>query len=109
MRGGQWQVLRLTEGLRAAGHQSVLLARAGSPLYEEMRRRGFEVHQWKFFTAVKWSRKADIVHAHDARSHSLAAMVGARRLVVSRRVAFPVRRGVVSRWKYARATHYIAV
>jgi hypothetical protein len=32
MRGGQWQVLRLIEGLAGAGVESTLLARAGSPL-----------------------------------------------------------------------------
>ena len=30
MRGGQWQALRLVEGLRAGGVESTLLARAGS-------------------------------------------------------------------------------
>jgi hypothetical protein len=30
-------------------------------------------------------------------------------LVVSRRVAFPVGRSIFSRWKYARADHYIAI
>ena len=37
MRGGQWQVLRLIEGLRGAGHESLLLARAGSPLLAQAR------------------------------------------------------------------------
>ena len=33
MRGGQWQVLRLMEGLATAGVESTLLARPGAPLY----------------------------------------------------------------------------
>jgi Glycosyl transferases group 1/Glycosyltransferase Family 4 len=49
-----------------------------------------------------------LIHAHDARAHTLA-LLGGKPAVVSRRVAFPVRRGVGSRWKYARAAHYIAV
>src|SRR5579863_1797764 len=102
MRGGQWQVLRLMEGLRAAGHQNVLLARAGSPLYAAAGRRSLEVYPLRFAAVLRRSRTADIVHAHDARSHTLAALAGARRLVVSRRVAFPVHRGFASRWKYAR-------
>jgi len=31
MRGGQWQVLRLIEGLAAAGVESTLLARENAP------------------------------------------------------------------------------
>lgn len=109
MRGGQWQVLRLMEGLRAAGHDNTLLSRAGSPLAGEAGRLGFEVHPLFVFSVSKSSRAADIVHAHDARSHTLAALAGPVRLVVSRRVAFPVQRNLLSRWKYARAGHYIAV
>jgi hypothetical protein len=50
------------------------------------------------------------LHAHDARSHTLAAVLaGACPFVVSRRVAFPVREGPLSRWKYQRARRYLAV
>ncbi len=50
----------------------------------------------------------DLVHAHDARAHTLGLLAG-KPLVVSRRVAFPVSRGLASRWKYRRAAHFIAV
>ena len=113
MRGGQWQVLRLIDGLRAAGHESVLLARAGSPLAAEAQRRGMDVHAWSLRSIWKRSRAADVIqnvtHAHDARSHTAAVMTGIPRLVVSRRVAFPVQPTPVSRWKYRHAAHYIAV
>lgn len=109
MRGGQWQVLRLIEGLRAKGHESVLLARARSPLFAEAERRGIDVRPWSLFAVAGRSRAADVAHAHDARSHTAAALAGRARLVVSRRVAFPVQRNPVSRWKYRRAAHYVAV
>jgi glycosyltransferase involved in cell wall biosynthesis len=109
MRGGQWQVLRLIEGLRAKGHESVLLARARSPLFVEARRRGIEVQPWSLFAVAGCGRRADIAHAHDARSHTAAALAARARLVVSRRVAFPVQRNPVSRWKYRRPAHYVAV
>jgi hypothetical protein len=92
MRGGQWQVLRLIEGLGAAGHESTLLARGGSPLYVEARNRGIDVSAWSYLSVARRSGEADIVHAHDARSHTAAAWVAAHRLVVSRRVAFLVLR-----------------
>ena len=43
MRGGQWQALRLIEGLAAEGVESTLLARAGSPLFEAAQARGWRV------------------------------------------------------------------
>jgi glycosyltransferase involved in cell wall biosynthesis len=109
MRGGQWQVLRLIDGLRAAGHECALLARAGSPLSAEALRRGMDVSAWTLRSIWKRGRAADVTHAHDARSHTAAMMAGITRLVVSRRVAFPVQPNPVSRWKYRHAAHYIAV
>lgn len=103
MRGGQWQALFLTEALAARGHAAVLLAR--EPLLEVARKRGLDARP---LGAFGWPA-ADIVHAHDAHSHTLAAMRGSRPLVVSRRVAFPVKKGLLSRWKYSRADHFIAV
>lgn len=105
MRGGQWQVLYLIERLSDA----VLLARAGSPLFEEAARRKVDVHALSFRALAGAAKQADLVHVHDARSHTLAAVAGVAPLVVSRRVAFPVNRGFVSSWKYGRAGLYLAV
>jgi glycosyltransferase involved in cell wall biosynthesis len=106
MGGGQWQVLRLIEGLTADGVESTLLARKGSPLFAAAEQKGWRVEPISLFRAV---RKYDLVHAHDARGHMLAALAGAAPLVVARRVAFPIHSSAASRWKYSKATHYIAV
>ena len=58
---------------------------------------------------TKLSRDFDLVHAHDARSHTLGAVFARVPLVVSRRVAFPVRDSALSRWKYRRAGLFLAV
>ena len=105
MRGGQWQALRLIEGLAAAGVESTLLARRGGPLFEAARRRGWRVEPLGLVRAMLLARRHDLIHAHDARSHTLGVMVRTGRLVVSRRVAFPVG----SPWKYRRARRYLAV
>ena len=105
MRGGQWQVLRLIEGLAGAGVESTLLARAGSPLEGAARDGGWRVEPLGFVRAALLGRRHDLIHAHDARSHTLGAIAGGAPLVVARRVAFPVG----SRWKYGRARHYLAV
>jgi glycosyltransferase involved in cell wall biosynthesis len=109
MRGGQWQVLRLMEGLRAKGHENVLLARTGAPLFEQAQKRGIDVRPLNFLSVRRLRRNAAVIHAHDAHAHTMAALAAAAPLVVSRRVAFPVQRNLLSGWKYRRAAHYIAV
>ena len=109
MRGGQHQVLLLLRLLRDAGHESLLLARQDSPLFRGACGAGFTVAAPTVGTVYRESHRADIVHAHDARAHTLCAAASGRRFVVSRRVAFPVRRGVLSRMKYQRASRYLAV
>ncbi len=103
MRGGQHQVLMLLKGLEARGHGQTLLA--GDPLVERWDGRRLTIAN-----LLHAAPEAGIIHAHDARSHTLAALFcPGRPLVVSRRVAFPLRRGWLSRWKYGRGKHYIAV
>ena len=107
MRGGQWQAFRLIEGLAAAGVESTLLARAGSPLIEMARARGWNTGPLKF---LPLQRGYHLVHAHDSRTHTLAALFARAPLVVSRRVAFEgAASGIAQRWKYGRAAKYLAV
>jgi len=102
MRGGQWQVLRLTEGLREhTGIEQRLLCR-GSLLEQGLG------EPLTFGALRQQARWADLIHAHDARTHTWAAMLS-KPLVVSRRVAFPIHRGVMSRLKYRRASRFLAV
>jgi glycosyltransferase involved in cell wall biosynthesis len=105
MRGGQWQVLRLVSNLEGA----TLLASPDSPLFERARLARVPVEPVSAAAIWRWSRRVDLVHAHDARAHTLAVLFGRPPLVVSRRVAFPVGRSVLSRLKYARVNRYIAV
>jgi glycosyltransferase involved in cell wall biosynthesis len=109
MRGGQWQLIRLMRGLRKRGHDNLLLARANGPLLERGIRENFKCDTIGI-ASIRWASKlAEIVHAHDARSHTLAAIWTRRPLLVSRRVTFPVSTGLLSRWKYRRADLYAAV
>ena len=109
MRGGQRQVLLLLDGLRQAGHNGVLLARPGSPLWSSGISGGFAVKPVTIQNVRKASHSVCLVHAHDAHSHTLAALASSAKFVVSRRVAFPVRTAILSRWKYGRATRFLAV
>jgi glycosyltransferase involved in cell wall biosynthesis len=109
LRGGQRQVLLLMKGLREAGHESTLLARQNGPLWQAAVEADFVVHDTKLRNVRKYSERADVVHAHDARSHTAAALLVKRGFVVSRRVAFPVGRTRIARWKYGRAARFLAV
>lgn len=121
-RGGQRQVLLLALGLREAGHEPLLIGPPDSPLVTRARAAGLAVAtvrmrgDWDVAAAKRirarlrtW--RADIVHAHDARSHAIAliALIGqpATPLIVTRRVPFSPK---AVRIKYGgRVTRFIAV
>jgi hypothetical protein len=105
MRGGQWQVLRLIEGLVYRGVECRLLARHNSPLFEKARKAGMAVEALGLTSVFRSGRHHDLIHAHDARSHTLAALFSGPPLIVARRVAFSIH----SPWKYGRVRRYIAV
>jgi len=105
MHGGQWQALYLMERLP----NPMLLAPGQSELLAEVRQRGMDAQPFSMARLALAARHADLVHAHDARAHMLAAVACHIPIVVSRRVAFPIGTGALSRWKYGRATLYIAV
>ena len=105
MGGGQWQVLRLIEGLAAEGVDSTLLARGDGALYSAVRRLGLRSEPLGLTRALVHLRRHHLIHAHDGRSHSLGLFLRSKPLVVSRRVTFPIG----SKWKYGRAARYIAI
>jgi len=106
MRGGQWQVLSLLQEL---GTGNTLLTPAASPLMTLARQTGIETQPMSLMSIAALTATSDLVHAHDARSHTWAAALSPQCLVVSRRVAFPVKQSVLSRWKYRKPHRYVAV
>lgn len=106
MRGGQWQVLSLLEGLGAG---NTLMTPGEGPLMNAAKARGIDVEPMSVMSLAAAVRGADLIHAHCARSHTWAAAFASTPLVVSRRVAFPVRNSVLSRWKYKRPHRFLAV
>ncbi len=103
MRGGQHQALLLHDAQANGGCEPTLLAREGIRSVREAERA-------TWFSVTRHARRSDLIHAHDARAHSVAILCGVDRpVVVARRVAFPVGTGLASRWKYRRAAHFVAV
>ncbi len=108
MRGGQWQVLYLLQGLTQRGIESRLIAPAASPLLAAARSAGCDAQPQSFGRFASSARQFDLVHAHDAHAHTLA-LVSGKPLVVSRRVAFPIKRTPWSWVKYRRPVQFLAV
>ena len=119
--GGQRQVRWLVDGLQRRGHRNWVVVRTGTRLAEELSGAGVAVVpsrprvEWDPAAALRLRALlaavgADIVHAHTGHAVALCALAGARaRLVVTRRVALPLRRNPVTRWKYGCAARIIAV
>ena len=104
MQGGQWQTIYLLERLTGA-----VLRTKNAPLRAEAAKRGIALeNRWR----APWDQPS-LIHAHDARAHTVASLVNFRNprkpLIVSRRVAFPISKSIASRWKYQQASLYIAV
>jgi L-malate glycosyltransferase len=121
--GGQRQLHALATGLQRRGHQSWVVARFGTLLAEALIRDGIPVVPVS--PAFEWDPVAvnrvrvllqrvrpDVVHAHAGHAVAIAALATAGTevpLLVTRRVALPLRRNPLSRWKYARPARFIAV
>lgn len=109
MRGGQWQALYLMVGQKTIGLKPKLLARRSSPLMREAAKRGVECAPLSLWTLWRESARHKLVHAHDARSHTMAVLAARCPVIVSRRVAFPISTSRLSRWKYGRPVRYLAI
>lgn len=121
--GGQRQVHALATGMQRRGHQAWVVARPRTLLAETLVRDGVPVvgvspaFEWDPLAvgrlrALLRRVRPDVVHAHAAHAVAVAALATAGTrvpLLVTRRVALPLRRNALSRWKYARAERFIAV
>lgn len=125
-RGGQAQVLGLLGALQGRpGLRLTLCAPAGSPLASRASERGIDVFHLplrgeldfrspRLLRAWITAQAADIVHGHDAHAHTIALRavrpLPQVRLVVHRRVDFPISGGWIGQRKYgARVDHFIAI
>ncbi len=121
--GGQRQLHALAKGMQRRGHQTWVVARPQTLLAAALARDGVPVvpvapaFEWDPMTvrrlrALLLRVRPDVVHAHAAHAVAVAALAAAGTpvpLLVTRRVALPLRRNPLSRWKYARPSRFIAV
>lgn len=124
-RGGQYQVLNLGTELHKRGHEILLVCQRNSPLQLRWKERGFpgetirmrgdfDVKAWFRLAGILRAFEPEIVHAHTGHAHAVALAASlfhdVDALVVTRRVARPIRRTFFNRMKYSRfVTRFVAI
>jgi len=121
--GGQRQVAWLAAGLARRGHPTWVVARLSGRFTSRLEGAGVAVApcapiaEWDPLAVARiraLARRtgAQLVVAHAAHAAALAALATLGtgvRLVITRRVAHPIGRSGLSRWKYRRAALIVAV
>lgn len=115
-RGGERQTFFNLAGLRDVGIQATLLCLKDRPLYKRATAAGFDVvgvfnQLHALWYCISKGRRYSVMHAQSSRIFGFAAvatLVVKTPLVYTRRVDF-VPRGVLTRWKYHRATALVAI
>ena len=124
-RGGEQQAGYLIRGLAARGHGVFVAGRPGGRFVNAdygapgiVRIPAPFCTEGDLFTAMKLARAVkrhaiDIIHAHTSHAHMTACLArhlaGRGKVVVSRRVDFPPRRGAINRWKYRQPDKIVCV
>ena len=124
-RGGEQQANYLLQGLVKHGHWVAIAGRPGSPFLNadhgipDLVRIAIpclsEVDPYSVWCLARAIRRyhVDIIHAHTGHAHTMACLArilaGRGKVVVSRRVANPPRKGVFTRWKYRQPDRYVAI
>lgn len=120
--GGEQQILLLLLKLRERGVVATLLAHPGGQLYARARQAELDVlplpliarggwpMAWHALIPLLAKRRVDVIHAQDSKGLNLGCGLARylhRPLVLSRRIASPVRGNFFSRRKYS--THHISL
>lgn len=114
-RGGQQQVLYLTQFLQLQGHESMVVCQTGGALFRRAHEAGVRAlglnmrHELDIAAAWRLGRllrrqRVDILHMHEPHAHSIGLLASISapsvRKVVTRRVDFRPVRNLLSRYKY---------
>jgi len=121
-RGGQQQVLYLAQ--RLTDYHNIIACPPQSPLAERAKATGLKVFpvemrgEWDLSGVCKLGKiirknSIKIVHLHSPHAHALgllaAKSVGNCKVILSRRVNFPIKRNILSRLKYSKVDRIIAI
>ncbi|HUI92895.1 MAG TPA: glycosyltransferase [Chitinivibrionales bacterium] len=120
LRGGERQVLFLHTGLLKRGYKSVLVCRKNGELALQRLENTVPVSwngEWDLFALLRFigivkKNKPDVIHCHDSHALTHGVIAGKSTgvpVVYTRRVAFPMSKGFLSRKKYGSCAAIIAV
>ena len=108
--GGETQVLALLRGLKTRGIDALLVADPRGPLFGRAHAAGIEteplprvlIQRGVLRLMQRWA--PDLIHVHDSKGTGIGTAVGSRMrvpVVLTRRIASPLRRNHRSRRKYS--------
>jgi len=121
-RGGQQQVLYLAQ--RLTDYDNIIACPPQSPLAERAKAIGLKVFpvqmhgEWDLLAVCKLKKiirknSIKIVHLHSPHAHALGLLAaksdGNCKVVLSRRVDFPIKKNILSRLKYSNVDRIIAI
>ena len=121
-RGGQQQVLYLAQ--RLTNYDNIIACPPQSPLAERAKAIGLKVFpvemhgEWDLLAVCKLKKiirknSIKIVHLHSPHAHALGLLAaksdGNCKVVLSRRVDFPIKKNILSRVKYSNVDRIIAI
>jgi len=121
-RGGQQQVLYLVQ--RLTDYHNIIACPPQSPLAERAKATGLKVFpvemrgEWDLSGVCKLGKiirknAIGIVHLHSPHAHALGLLAAKSvrncKVILSRRVNFPIKRNILSRLKYSKVDRIIAI
>ncbi|MEL6989333.1 MAG: glycosyltransferase family 4 protein, partial [Bacteroidota bacterium] len=115
-RGGEQQIAYLMDEVEVLGHQQFLLCPTNSALSNYAKEKGFSIIEFVKRSSINFSaakdlkktateHQIDLIHMHDSHAHTIGVLAASLfglncPLVLNRRVDFPIKKNIFSRWKY---------
>jgi len=115
-RGGEQQIAYLIEGLENLGIESLVFCAKNSkmethckdnevPFIPYSKKGGVSFSVARQLAKYAKDRQVDLIHMHDAHAHTYAVMAATffgckQKMILSRRVDFPIKSSFFTQWKY---------
>ena len=114
-RGGEQQIVYLLEELQKLEVENVVFCPQHTPLSDKTKNLNIQVYTYKKrnldprvakrLMKIAEDEQVDLIHMHDSHSHTYGVMAASlfncpTPMILSRRVDFPVKRSIFSKWKY---------
>jgi len=119
--GQEIRILREAEGMRKRGHEVILAVNRGGALVPRAREAGFQVYELPFKKALSWKAiyalvkicktdRIDLINTHsslDAWIGGIAARLCKKKIIRTRHLSTPIRKGLNSRILYRALTDFV--